>query len=217
VSSYVPLSHAKTQEILEHLAQVLKPQPIKDNRLRELARQFSQYDTDCLRVGVVLMKGFNAIRSEGLATEPVIRAWVMEEGVEFRATRIVASLIALGLCAALDDSLPKLVRYGKRRSPAFMGRYQLLGEKRLDAAIRPSGKRDLDWPRELLKVFSVKWDDLIGEALKDLVGARNGAAHELPQESQDYWSDRIRVWGESATWLVQSAMLRLDDLLARNR
>jgi hypothetical protein len=217
LNTYVPLSHERTQEILEHVAQVLTPQPMKDSRLSKLAHQFSQYDTDLLRVGIVFMKGFGAIRSGTLDAEPLVRDWTLEKGVEFRANRTVANVIALGLCAALDHVLPKLVSYGKKHSPTLLARYQLLGEKDLEAAIRPSGKRELDWPRGLLKAFSVKWDDLIGEALRDLVGARNDAAHELPQGLPDYWGDRVQAWEESATWLVQSLALRLDDLVARGR
>jgi hypothetical protein len=66
-------------------------------------------------------------------------------------------------------------------------------------------------------VFSIKWDDLIAQALKDLVAARDCAAHELPQADPDYWSERMQLWGDSATWLVQSLALSLDSLLVRGR
>lgn len=66
-------------------------------------------------------------------------------------------------------------------------------------------------------MFSVKWDDLIAQALKDLVATRDCAAHELPQAEPDYWSERMQLWGDSATWLVQSLALSLDSLLVRGR
>ena len=217
MNTYVPISHERTQEILKHLVQVATLQPIRDPRLNKLAQQSFQYHSDCLGVGLVFMKGFVAIHSGDLGAEPGLRDWTKERGVESRANRMVANVIALGLGAALDDVLPKLVTYGKKHSPTFLARYQLLGEKDLEAAIRPSVKRNLDWPRGLLKAFSVKWDDLIGEALQDLARARNCAAHELPQESPEYWRVRLQVWEESATWLIQSLALRLDDLVARGR
>lgn len=218
MNTYVPISHARTQQILAHLAQVVILQPpVKDGRLSKLLRQSSQYDTDLLRVGLIFMEGFGAIRSGDLDAEPVLRDWTVEKGAEFRANRMVANVVALGLCTTLDDVLPKVVTYGKKHSFTFLARCQLLGEKDLEAAIRPSTKRDLDWPRGLLNAFSVKWDDLIGEALRDLAGVRNRAVHELPEELPDYWGDRIQAWEESAIWLVQSLVLRLDDLLTRGR
>ena len=78
MSAYVPLSHERTQKVLEHLAQVLTPQPMEDSRLGKLTRQCSQYDTDLLRVGLVFMRGFGAIRSDpgGLGAEPCVRDWI---------------------------------------------------------------------------------------------------------------------------------------------
>ena len=219
MSAYVPIPYEQTREIRERLAQVLKPQPIADPRLRKLARDFVQYRIDCQGVSSVFFNGLGVLRRDpaSLRAEPSLQEWVKDKGVESRANRIVAHLVALGLCARLDDVLPKIVGQGRRQSPAILARCRLVGDKRLDAATKPTGKRGLDWPRDLLGVFSIKWDDLIVAALKDLVAARDCAAHELPQAEPDYWRDRMQVWGESATWLVQSLALSLESLLARGR
>ena len=219
MSAYVPIPCEQTREIRERLAQVPAPPPIADPRLRKLARDFDQYRIDCQGVSSVFFNGLGVLRRDpaSLGAEPSLQEWVKDKGVEPRANRIVAHLVALGLCARLDDLLLKIVGQGRRQSPAILARCQLVGDKRFDAATKPSGKRELDWPRDLLGVFSIKWDDLIAQALKDLVATRDCAAHELPQAEPDYWSERMQLWGDSATWLVQSLALSLDSLLVRGR
>ena len=219
MSGYTPLSSERTQLILEHLAQLPKWQPVKDARLGVLLRQFIEYADDCSAIESAFHKVVKS--SHARPGRRGVGAGIPEGkagmDIEARASRTLAYVIALGLSSELDDLLPKVVGQGKRRSKTLLGRYQLLGAKQLDEAMRPSTKRELDWPRGLLKVFGVKWDDLISEGLKDLAGARSSPVHELPRETPDFWFSHIQLWQGSATWLLYSLVLHLDDLIARGR
>ena len=219
MSGYTPLSSERTQLILEHLAQLPKWQPVKDARLGVLLRQFIEYADDCSAIESAFHKVVKS--SHARPGRRGVGAGIPEGkagmDIQARASRTFAYVIALGLSSELDDLLPKVVGQGKRRSKTFLGRYQLLGAKQLDEAMRPSTKRELDWPRGLLKVFGVKWDDLISEGLKDLAGARSSPVHELPREMPDFWFSHIQLWQGSATWLLYSLVLHLDDLIARGR
>ncbi len=216
--SYRPISRKRALAIEEHLGTLLDPLvqsgALSDDQLGRLAAEAYRFVADCLRVGHVFFKGFEALKTGNLApSDPGDQhvQWTREAESNMRSGRIVANMLAFEFCAMLDETLPRFIEHGKKGSSVFREAWKNLGGSQI--VVRPTGKKVADWPETVLDLFSVSRDALVVEGLRDMLGARNCAAHELPHLGVEVWGEHVSMWGKASIWLLSSLAHSLDPLL----
>lgn len=213
------MSLERTRQIESHLdgsvesLKSLSERPLRDATLQSLAERTYQLVVDTLSVGTVFFDGFKAVRAGAIrpSRESALVPWITSPGVELRSGRLVANMIALELCAAMDDVLPKVVERGKKSSPVFRRRWQKMGGAEI--RVRVSARKGRQWPKVVFELMDITVDPLVIEALLDLKGARNCGAHELPLGDAHFWGEHPKVWTQSCLWLLSKSLRAVDDMI----
>lgn len=177
---------------------------------------------DVIAVGMVFFQGFAALDAGALDASPLLKQWLKGPETRERSARLVANLVATQLCAELDSYVPSLASFGREYSPEFAERYDRLKrdinsakdlkrERSVDEVLRPSGQKWTKWPERAGQLFEVDLDPQATEGLRDLVGARQCAAHESHKNS--YSGEHISMWFGCVRWLTDRAVASVDALV----